>query len=401
MRFTSRHNVSMSSRRRFLRASLAAAGAWTLDAGSVARLLAQPGCQAALPAGELIDTLPLTGDRHWQTPYGEVLGGPGLETRVFTDLSRLTPERLITPAHEVFIRTAVPPGVKEALPTWAITLTGPGGSRSLGIDALRRAARPMGAHLIECAGNNNPDNFGLLSVAEWTGVPLTEVVQEMPRGNATWGLLVTGEDHEASARSSVPGASWVIPLDALPRLGAFLATEMNGAALTLDHGAPVRLVVPGWYGCAWIKWVREIALVGPDEPATTQMLEFSRRTHQDGLPARARDYEAPVIDLAATPIRVERRRVNGAIQHHVIGIVWGGATPVSTLEIRFNVRDAWKPLDLCPPPTSTRAWSLWTHRWTPTEPGIYNIALRCPDPTIRTRRLDLFFYARRVRIDDV
>lgn len=391
----------MSSRRRFLRASLAAAGAWTFDAASVARLLAQPECQGALPDGELIGTLPLTGERQWQTPYGEVLGGPGLETRVFTDLSRLAPDRLITPANEVFVRTSVPPGVEAALTTWAVQLTTPGGARPLAIDALRRAARPMGAHLIECAGNNNPDNFGLLSVAEWTGVPLAEVLMEMPGRDAAWGVLVTGEDHEASARSSVPGASWVIPLADLPRLGAFLATEMNGSPLTLDHGAPVRLVVPGWYGCAWIKWVREIALVGPDEPATTQMLEFSRRTHQDGLPARARDYEAPAIDLAATPIRVERRRVNGAIQHHLIGIVWGGTAPVSRLEIRFNVRDAWKPLEICPPPTTTRAWSLWHYRWTPTEPGIYNIALRCPDPSVRTRRLDLFFYTRRVRVEEL
>ncbi len=389
----------MSSRRRFLRASLAAAGAWTFDAASVARLLAQSECQGAPPDGELIGTLPLTGERQWQTPYGEVLGGPGLETRVFTDLSRLAPDRLLTPTSEVFVRTSVPPGVEAALPTWAVTLKGPGGARPLAIDALRRAARPMGAHLIECAGNNNPDNFGLLSVADWAGVPLSEVVKEMPGRDSAWGLLVTGEDHEASARSSVPGASWVIPLADLPRLGAFLATEMNGSPLTLDHGAPVRLVVPGWYGCAWIKWVREIALVGPDEPATTQMLEFSRRTHQDGLPARARDYEAPVIDLAATPIRVERRRVNGAVQHHVIGIVWGGTTPVSRLEIRFNVREAWKTLEICPPPTTTRAWSLWRYQWTPTEAGIYNIALRCPDPSVRTRRLDLFFYTRRVRID--
>src|SRR5690606_21241838 len=113
------------------------------------------------------------------------------------------------------------------------------------------------------------------------------------------------------------------------------------------------------------------------------------------------DYEAPVIDLAATPIRVERRRVNGAVQHHVIGIVWGGSKPVSKLEIRFNVREAWKPLEICPPPSSTRAWSLWSYRWTPTEAGIYNIALRCPAPSVRTRRLDMFFYTRRVRIDAV
>jgi DMSO/TMAO reductase YedYZ molybdopterin-dependent catalytic subunit len=176
---------------------------------------------------------------------------------------------------------------------------------------------------------------------------------------------------------------------------------MNDETLPLAHGAPVRMVVPGWYGCSWIKWVREMRLVGPDEPATSQMLEFARRTHQDGLPALARDYQPPVIDLAATPIRVERRRVNGAIEYRIVGIVWGGTTPVSSLQIRFGARDAWKPLDICPRPTSTQAWSLWSYRWKPTEPGVYSIALKCPDPSVRTRRLDLFFYARRVRIDEV
>ena len=93
----------------------------------VARLLAQARVQTARPAGELLGTLPLTGDRRGETPFGESVGGPGLDTRVFTDLSRLTPDRLITPSNQVFVRTAVPPGVKAALPTWAVTLTGPGG----------------------------------------------------------------------------------------------------------------------------------------------------------------------------------------------------------------------------------------------------------------------------------
>ncbi len=141
-------------------------------------------------------------------------------------------------------------------------------------------------------------------------------------------MLVSGQDEEAQTpRSSVIGASWIFPLADLPRLGAFLATGMNGAPLPIAHGAPVRLVVPGWYGCAWIKWVREIRLVGADEPVTSQMAEFAGRTHQDGRPLLARDYEAPVIDLAATPIRVERRRLNNTIHYRIVGIVWGGQAP--------------------------------------------------------------------------
>lgn len=391
----------MSSRRRFLRASLAAAGAWRLDASSVARLLAQAGCETQAHPGELVDVLPVTGDRPRATAYGKMLGGPGLERRRFTDISGLTPDRLITPTSQIFLRTDAPPGVAERAPRWQVALGADGRHGHVGIDELRRLSVPQGTHLFECAGNTDPNNFGLLSAAEWKGVPLADLVSRLVPGPQAWGVLVTGEDHASSGRFSVPGASWVLPLADLPRLGAFLATDMNGAPLPLDHGAPVRLVVPGWYACAWIKWVREIALVDAGALVTWQMAEYAGRTHQDGRPLEARDYEPPVIDLAATPIRVERRRVNGALEHHVIGIVWGGATPVSRMEIRFNAREAWKAFDLCPKPTSTRAWSLWTYRWKPAEPGNYHIALRCPDPAIRTRRLDLFFYARRVKIDEV
>lgn len=390
----------MTGRRRFLRASLAAAGAWTLDGPSLARLMAQAGCEATLPPGRLLGTLPLTGDRPRATPFGEAVGGPGLDTRLFTDLSVLEPDRLITPTDRVFVRTAAPPGVAGRQSGWRIDLVGRTAPASIDMAELGRRSRPMGAHLIECAGNNNPDNFGLLSVADWNGVPLEEVVGRLSPTSADTALLVTGEDDEAGrARSSVPGASWVLPLADLPRLGAFLATGMNGDALPLDHGAPVRLVVPGWYGCSWIKWVREIRLVGADAPVTSQMAEFAGRTHQDGRPMLARDYEPPVIDLAATPVRVERRLVDGALEHHVVGIVWGGAQPVTALEIRFDSREPWRPLPLCPPPASTRTWSLWTYRWTPPAPGTYNISLRCPDLSVRTRRLDIFFYTRRLRIE--
>jgi len=188
---------------------------------------------------------------------------------------------------------------------------------------------------------------------EWHGVPLVRVLDRVLRPPDATAVLVTGEDHDgqASARSR-PGASWVIPLGLLTATGPFLATRMNGLPLTPDHGAPVRLVVPGWYGCAWIKWVKDVRFVTADEPATSQMIEFAGRTHQDGQPVLARDYEAPAIDTAAMPVRVEQRRVNGATEYRVVGIVWGGAAPVDQLVIRFGGRGAGAPVRVCPAPNT-------------------------------------------------
>ena len=106
---------------------------------------------------------------------------------------------------------------------------------------------------------------------------------------------------------------------------------MNGEPVPADHGKPVRLAVPGWYGCAWIKWVNEIRLVGPDEPATSQMVEFADRTHQSEPHKLARDYAPADIQTAATPVRVEKRKGPNGLEYRIVGIVWGGTKPVDRL----------------------------------------------------------------------
>jgi DMSO/TMAO reductase YedYZ molybdopterin-dependent catalytic subunit len=351
--------------------------------------LAAQSCEAT-PLGELLGTVPLHGDTARVTPFGQIVGGPGLDARRFTDLSQLQPGRLVTPTSEMFLRTAAPSALEPALTAWPLP-----------VERLQRQARPMGAHLIECSGNTDPDNFGLMSVAEWDGVPLTEVIASLPSPSNAAAVLVSGLDEEASSRSSRAGASWVFPLDALRRTGAFLAVRLNGEVLPRDHGLPLRLVVPGWYGCSWIKWVNEIRVVAPDEPVTPQMAEFAMRTHQANVPTLARDYEAPAIDLAAMPIRIEKRRLAGRLEYRIVGIVWGGDRPVDQLMIRFRAGEAPRPLSICPVPRTHRTWSLWDYRWRPTEPGLYSIALTTADRTVRTRRLDVSFYVRRVFIDEV
>ncbi|MFA5907397.1 MAG: molybdopterin-dependent oxidoreductase [Vicinamibacterales bacterium] len=272
----------------------------------------------------------------------------------------------------------------------------------LDLDAIHKQAKPMGPHLFECSGNANPSNFGLMSVAEWDGVPLADVVARLKPAKDATAVLVSGFDHigQVSQRSIV-GASWVFPLSSLDKLGAHLAVRMNGEPLPADHGRPVRLVVPGWYGCTWIKWVNEIRLVGPDEPATTQMVEFANRTHQAEPYKLAKDYTPADIQTAATPVRVEKRRTASGIEYRIVGILWGGAKAVDRLAIRFKKDAEFQPFAVCPTPKTHTMWSLWEYRWKPTEPGTYDIALRVADASIPQRRLETGYYMRQVKIDEV
>jgi DMSO/TMAO reductase YedYZ molybdopterin-dependent catalytic subunit len=215
-------------------------------------------------------------------------------------------------------------------------------------------------------------------------------------------ILVSGFDQfSKTSANSTAGASWIFSFQDLTDTGAFLATEMNGAPLPPDHGAPVRLLVPGWYGCTCIKWVNEIVLVNDDEPATSQMTEFAARTMQDGQPALARDFKPAFIDQTAMPVRIEKWSLGGQIVYRVAGLMWGGDRVTDALAIRFNPDQPYEHVTLCPKPSTNATWTWWTHTWRPRAPGQYVMRLHVDDPSIRTRRLDSGFYDRTVAIDQV
>jgi DMSO/TMAO reductase YedYZ molybdopterin-dependent catalytic subunit len=351
--------------------------------------------------GQLISTLPF--EDEGRAPLDTLLGDE-LDGRRFTDLSHLDPDKPATPTGQFYIRTRASHLLDTSRP-WSIRVASPAGATRVAMNDLRAQAEPQGLHLMECAGNTRAASFGMISVASWDGVPLSRLLERMRfdldhRKGA--GILISGFDEYATKplTPSVPGASWIFPWQDIANSRAFLATRMNGEPLTPDHGAPVRLVVPGWYGCACIKWVNQIAPVDEAAEATSQMQEYAARTHQRGMPARASDYQPATIDPAAMPVRIEKWLVNGKVKFKVVGIVWGGAHPARDLQIRFRPEESYVPVSRVLP-SAHSPWGLWIHPWIPRQPGTYRIRLRLADSSIRTRRLDTGFYVRQVRIDRV
>ena len=335
------------------------------------------------------------GHPEMNAPVGEELDG-----RLFTDLSGLRLDDTDTPTSEFYIRTRA----SKLLPqtkSWVVRIDGLVDASSLSVEDLRKRARPAGLHLMECSGNARFAHFGMISVAKWTGVAVADILQEVKVEPQAKRVLISGFDqYQTESASSVAGASWIFLLEELRSARAFLATEMNGQPLTADRGAPVRLVVPGWYGCTCIKWVDTITLVDDGAEATSQMKEYAARTHQKGVPALAKEYEPAVIDHAAMPIRVEKWLVGGKIKYRVVGILWGGTQPVKELQIRFNPEEDYVPVDHVSQKEND-PWSFWTHAWSPKSPGTYSIRLMVKEPRVRTRRLDSGYYVRTVDVSEV
>jgi DMSO/TMAO reductase YedYZ molybdopterin-dependent catalytic subunit len=359
----------------------------------------RPGLQ---PGGRLIGTVPFTAARAPDAPPLGRLLGSGLDARLFTDLSAIDRDAATTPNSQFFVRTAAPSTLESTRP-WTFDVTGlVARPQRLTLDSLEKSVAAAGTHIIECAGNAHPANFGLISAARWEGVPLLPLIERaQPRSGARY-VQVSGVDEAGEAsQTSVPGCSWIFSRDDLERANAFLAVRMNGAPVPLHHGAPVRLVVPGWYGCSCVKWVNRLELVPDDAPPTPQMKEYAGRIHQQGEARLASEFAPATIDTSALPVRVEKWLRDGRIVYRVVGITWGGSTPADALLIRFTSDGPWVRVDECCATSTTNPWTVWSHWWRPEVARRYQITLKVADPSVRTRRLDASFYLRETQIDDV
>jgi DMSO/TMAO reductase YedYZ molybdopterin-dependent catalytic subunit len=356
----------------------------------------------ALQGGQYLGSIDFVGEG--LVPM-DVPMGIGLDGRLYTDLSALKLDNPVIPPvipnDKFYLRTRASEFLDDSTP-WAIKVTGllkrP---TQINLRDLQKMSRPAGLHLMECSGNVRYAHFGLMSVADWEGVPASDILDLVKMDKAATHVLISGFDrYPIDSSSSQPGASWIFTVDELKSSKAFFAIEMNGSPLPLDHGAPVRLVVPNWYGCTCIKWVDEINLLGEGGATTSQMREFASRTMQQGVPELVKDYRAPFIDQAAMPIRVEKWLVDRKIKYRIVGIAWGGSRPVSGLEVRFNADEDFVAIqDFAQ--TVNDPWSFWTHPWTPTKPDVYFIQLRVKDNWVTTRRLDAGYYVRSVQIKEI
>lgn len=339
----------------------------------------------------LLNIVPFLGEGR---NFVDEASGEGLLGRRALDVSRLTSRRLITSTEQFFIRTRYPAQLDPEKP-WTLRVDGlVAASLDLTMDRLT-GAKDLGTHLLECAGSTRNSAFGLMSAARWKGIPLEGLLDDWQVDPEATHALVSGVDPlEGPDR----GASWVFPLDALRR-GA-LGTHMNDAPLPPDHGFPLRLVMPGWYGCCWIKWLDRIQFVKADAASTAHMREYAGRTLQPGVPSLARDFAPATVDAAAMPIRIEMWAGPEGLFYRIVGIVWGGDRPAGGLRIRIAPKSLVETVEDYQP-GDHRTWNLWSHVWRPESAGEHVIDLAFADPTLQARRLSQGYYRRRVQIPRV
>jgi DMSO/TMAO reductase YedYZ molybdopterin-dependent catalytic subunit len=290
----------------------------------------------------------------------------------------------VTPVglHYLLIHYDVPVVEPE---TWRLTVRGER-ELILGLEELR--ARPAAEVTVtmECAGNgrarldprpvSQPWLLEAVGTARWRGTPLRPLLEEAGVGGAVE-VLFTGLDRgvEGGEEQAFQRA---LQLEEALRDEVLLAYEMNGAPLPPQHGFPLRLVVPGWYGMTNVKWLERIELV--DTPFAGYQNSWSYRLRQ------AEDEEGEPLDrmqprsLMAPPGIPEfmtRDRTVAAGEVVLEGRAWSGHAPVETVEVSTDGGETWARAEL-EPEGEPWAWRGWSYGWN-AEPGEHVLCCRARD----------------------
>jgi len=290
----------------------------------------------------------------------------------------LTPSGL----HYLLIHFDIPAADDSA---WRLELRGLfQNSLSLGLEELRRMPAATLRVTLECAGNGRgqlapryPSVPWLeegVSTADWTGVPLAVLLQKASPEAAARELVFHGADRGFDAGVEHHFARSLSVAEAM-RPDVLVAYAMNGAPLPPQHGAPLRLVVPRWYGMASVKWLQSIEAI--DRPfdgfQQARGYHFRRRADEKGEPCtrmRVNSLMAP----PGIPDFYTRRRVAEAGEVLLAGRAWSGNGPVTRVE--WSLDGAWQ--DAVLEPARDFCWRGWSARWKAT-PGEHELACRATD----------------------
>jgi DMSO/TMAO reductase YedYZ molybdopterin-dependent catalytic subunit len=249
--------------------------------------------------------------------------------------------------------------------------------RSFTLAALK--ARPKKEYTItlECSGN--PASGGLIGNARWAGTPLAPILKECGlKPEAVEVVFFAADEGTEKIRNGEYKQNFARTLtarDAL-RLDAMLAYEFDGKPLPNNHGAPVRLVVPGWYGVAWVKWLNRIEVL--DRPYLNRFMGrdyVTIRGEQHGTETIWRETSVGKMNLKSVPGRVTKK---GDGTFRIAGAAWSDGTAIKSVEVKID-DGPWKPARITPNQGHPYAWSFWSYEWTDAQPGEHTISSRATD----------------------
>ncbi len=265
--------------------------------------------------------------------------------------------------------------------TWTLELSGlVKKPRTLTLGQIKALPKKEVIATLECSGNGaGPGFIGAVGNVRWTGTPLAALLNSVGWQDRGVEVVFYGADqkNEKVREKEYPQrfARSLSKEDAM-RLDCLLAYEMNGQPLTVGHGAPLRLVVPGWYGVAWVKWLTKIQVQD-----RRFMSKFMAR---DYVTIRGEEIEGDTVwkENSVSWMNVKSmvgrllRLKNGALRF--TGAAWTDGTALTSVELQVDGGPWWKAR-LHKETNAPYAWAFWSYDWNHPVGGEHAVVCRATD----------------------
>jgi DMSO/TMAO reductase YedYZ molybdopterin-dependent catalytic subunit len=255
--------------------------------------------------------------------------------------------------------------------------------KALSLDDLKKIGGTDLVAGFECSGNRGPLQ-GLAGNGKWTGVPLKAVLDSAALKAPAREIVFFGADH---GEEEIEWRTQKFKLDqqygrSLSREKAlsaepFLAWALNGEPLTKHQGSPLRLIVPGWYGMANVKWLAQIHAQEEQYLGKFQA-RWYRTLRGEMIDGEMKWKEAGITHM--NPKSFIARVTKDGSRHKVLGVVLNDGTPIRTVEVKVD-EGAWQPATMDPSTKDKFGWKLFTYSWNGATPGPHTLVSRVTDAT--------------------
>jgi DMSO/TMAO reductase YedYZ molybdopterin-dependent catalytic subunit len=338
----------------------------------------------------------------YQFPFVGPKGGLDPDPRVHTEELALAFRNHAMPL-EALRYDVTPPGLHYLLThydvpfargeEWTLTIDGAvDHPLTLAFEELARLPAVTRRVTFECAGDgrallsprpiSQPWLYGAVGTAEWTGTPLRGLLERAGLRRAV-DIVFTGADRGIEARLE-QDYQRALPLADAMDGDVLVAWAMNGQPLPPQHGYPLRLVVPQWYGMGNVKWLRRITAITEPFMGYQQALAY-RYSQERADPGEAvtRMRVRSLMVAPGIPDFLTRTRVVQPGPVTVEGRAWSGNGEIARVDFSADGGDSWQPATFEPRP-GPHAWHRWTVTWQAT-PGDHLLVCRATDSTGATQ----------------
>ena len=292
----------------------------------------------------------------------------------------------VTPAPSFYVRSnfAVPdvdPGAFRLRVEGKVAST-----LELSLDELKALGPRTIATVMECAGNNRlqlaplpsgePWHAGAVSAGEWTGVPLRPVLERAGVKDGVIEILFEGADHgkPKDGPGDIPFAR-SLPLEKALHEDTLLVYALNGEPLPRDHGAPLRLVVPQWYGMASVKWLHRIEAIA--EPFTGY---YQKNRYIYSFAGGAPPTPVTTMRVKSLIVTPDEGATIPQGLYVVRGKAWSGEGEIVKVEVAVDGGDDWRDATLLPAAgAGPYTWRAWEYQWTADVAGRRALRSRATD----------------------